>query len=185
MLAAGQGFGYITIKINTQHIFNFLNAIRKDWQEFNPRLPFEIFFLDENLNRLYVSEKRMLKVSEIFASLAILIACLGLFGLASHVAEQRTKEIGIRKALGASTGSIIILLSKEFTKLVIISHVLAWPVAYYAMNKWLQDFAYRISLEVQTFLLAGARAFVIALFSVGYQSVTSALANPVKALRYE
>lgn len=185
LLQPGQGFGYITIKVNTQNIFNLLNTIRKDWQEFNPRAPFEIFFLDENLNRLYVSEKRMLKVSEIFASLAILIACLGLFGLASYVAEQRTKEIGIRKALGASTGSIIILLSKEFTKLVVISNVLAWPIAYYTMNKWLQDFAYRVSIGVQTFLLAGALAFVIALFSVGYQSVRSALANPVKALRYE
>ncbi len=185
MLYPGQGFNYIAVRINTQTIFGLLDAIRKDWQEFNPRIPFEIFFLDENLDRLYASEKRMLKVSGIFTFLAIFIACLGLFGLASYLAEQRTKEIGIRKVLGASTGSIIILLSKEFTKLVIISNIIAWPLAYYTMNKWLQDFAYRISLGVETFLLAGVLAFVIVLFSVGYQSVKTALAIPVKALRYE
>jgi len=117
--------------------------------------------------------------------LAIFITCLGLFGLASFTAEQRTKEIGIRKALGASVSGIILLLSKEFTKWVLVANIIAWPVAYLAMNRWLQNFAYRIDIGLGTFILAGVLALVIALLTVGYQAIKAARANPVDALRYE
>ena len=117
--------------------------------------------------------------------IAILVACLGLFGLASFTAEQRTKEIGIRKALGATISSIVILLIKEFTKWVLLANIIAWPIAYVAMNHWLQNFAYRIKIGLGTFILAGVLALVIALLTVGYQAIKAARANPVKALRYE
>ncbi len=185
MMAPGQGFSYITTRIRSHDILGLLDIINKDWQEFNPSVPLELFFSDESMNRLYASEKRMLDVSGIFTMVGILIACLGLFGLASYVAELRTKEIGIRKVLGASNSSIVVMLSKEFIKLVLLSNIIAWPVAYYILNRWLQNFAYRISIGVETFLLAGALAFMIALLSVSYQSVRSALASPVQALRYE
>ena len=179
------GFSYITIRTSAENVLGTVDAIKENWAEFNPNIPFEFFFLDENMNRLYHLENRMEKVSGIFTFLAVFIACLGLFGLASYVAEQRTKEIGIRKVLGATSFSIVGLLSKEFLKLVTFSNIMAWPVAYYAMNKWLQNFAYRVSPGVLTFLAAGALSLFIALLSIGYQSIKSAYANPANALRYE
>ena len=117
--------------------------------------------------------------------LAIFIACLGLFGLASFTAEQRTKEIGIRKALGASVSNIVIRLSMEFTKWVLVANIIAWPIAYFAVDRWLQNFAYRISIGIGTFITAALSAFVIAWLTVGYQAIKAARANPVEALRYE
>jgi putative ABC transport system permease protein len=125
------------------------------------------------------------KVSGIFTFLSVIIACLGVFGLATFLTQQRTKEIGIRKVLGATASSIVVLLSKEFIMLVVISNVIAWPVAYYLVHSWLQNFAYRIDLDIGTFLLAGFLALIITLFSVGYQSVKASLVNPAGALRYE
>ena len=127
----------------------------------------------------------MSQIFSYFTFLAILIACLGLFGLASFTAEQRTKEIGIRKALGASVSEIIFLLSKEFTRWVLVANIIAWPLAYFAMNRWLQNFAYRINIGIGTFILAALLALVIALLTVGYQAIKAARANPVEALRYE
>ena len=120
-----------------------------------------------------------------FALLAILISCLGLFGLASFVAEQRTKEIGIRKALGASVSGIVLLLSKEFTKWVLLANIIAWPIAYYVMAKWLENFAYRMDIGLWVFVLSGTLAFIIAIITVIFQAVKAALANPVDSLRYE
>jgi putative ABC transport system permease protein len=120
-----------------------------------------------------------------FSVLAILIACLGLFGLASFTVEKRTKEIGIRKALGASVFSIIVLLLKEFTKLILLANVIAWPIAYFTMNRWLQNYAYRIEIGLSAFVLAGLIVLVIALLTAGYQAIKAARANPVDALRYE
>ena len=127
----------------------------------------------------------MSQIFSYFTFLAILIACLGLFGLASFTAEQRTKEIGIRKALGASVSEIIFLLSKEFTRWVLVANIIAWPLAYFAMNRWLQNFANRINIGIGTFILAALLALVIALLTVGYQAIKAARANPVEALRYE
>jgi len=137
------------------------------------------------LDDLYTSEKRIETLIRYFSILSIFIACLGLFGLASFTAEQRIKEIGIRKALGASVSEIIFLLSKDFTKWIIVANIIAWPIAYLVMNSWLQNFAYRINIGMGTFVLAGALALIIALLTVGYQAVRAARANPVDALRYE
>ncbi|MFQ5824980.1 MAG: ABC transporter permease [bacterium] len=146
---------------------------------------FDYFFVDKNFDSLYHSEERLSKIILFFAFVAIFIACLGLFALASFNVEQRTKEIGIRKVLGASVSGIVLLLSKEFTKWVLVSNIIAWPVAYYAMNKWLQNFAYRIDIGLMTFLTAGMLALVIASVTVCYQAIKAATANPVNSLRYE
>ncbi|MCH7729549.1 MAG: FtsX-like permease family protein [Planctomycetes bacterium] len=130
-------------------------------------------------------EKTRSQIVSYFAVLAVLVSCLGLFGLASFTAEQRTKEIGVRKVLGATVANVTSLLSKDFIKLVLLANLLAWPVAWYAMNKWLQDFAYRIEISWWVFGLAGGLALVIALLTVSTQAVRAALANPVESLRYE
>jgi len=141
--------------------------------------------LDEAYDNLYKSEIRLNIFFRLFTLIAIIISSLGLFGLASFMAERRTKEIGIRKVLGASVPSIVIFISRGFTKWVLLANILAWPVAYYFMNKWLQNFAYRIDLSVWIFFLSGLAAFGIALVTVSYQSIKAATANPVNSLRYE
>jgi len=185
MLPERSGFSYMTIRIRTQNMLNLLDGIKKSWEEFFPGIPFEFFFMDAQMDRLYDTEVRLGKVSGIFTFLSVIIACLGVFGLATFLTQQRTKEIGIRKVLGATASSIVVLLSKEFIMLVVISNVIAWPVAYYLVHSWLQNFAYRIDLDIGTFLLAGFLALIITLFSVGYQSVKASLVNPAGALRYE
>jgi putative ABC transport system permease protein len=152
---------------------------------FDPNRAFEYSFLDQDFEALYRSEERMQAIFSYFAFLAILIACLGLFGLASFMIQQRTKEIGVRKVLGASVTGIVGLLSKEFVKLVLAANLIAWPLAYFVMKRWLQDFAYRVDINVTTFVLAAVLALVIALLTVSYQAIKAALANPVEALRYE
>ena len=150
-----------------------------------PEKPFSFLFVDENLDRLYRNEARVGQLMGTFAWLAILVACLGLFGLAAFTAEQRTTEIGVRKVLGASVRSIVFLLSKEFAKLVLVTNVIAWPVAYFAVGDWLQNFAYRVDVAWWVFALAGVSALLIALRTVGYQALQAALSNPIEALRYE
>lgn len=141
--------------------------------------------MDESVNRLYAKEEQLSKVIYLFAGLTILIACLGLFALAALATERRTKEIGIRKVLGASVTNIVSLLSKEFLQLVGISIFIAIPFAWFAMNHWLQDFAYRIDMEWWVFIVAGLLALLIAFFTVGFQSVKAALSNPVNAIKIE
>jgi len=178
--------GYILVaKIRPGNTPKTIRDIEKIWKNFEPGYPVIYRFTDELLNDLYTSEKRIETLFRYFSSLAIFIACLGLFGLASFTAEQRTKEIGIRKTLGASVSGIILLLSKEFTKWILVANIIAWPIAYIAMNRWLQNFAYRIDIGLGTFVLAALLALVIALLTVGYQAVKAAKANPVDALRYE
>jgi putative ABC transport system permease protein len=145
----------------------------------------EFHFLDENFAKQYAAEQKQEQVSMIFTLLAVVIACLGLFGLVTFTATQRVKEIGIRKVLGASVGSVTMLLSKDFIKLVCIAVVIAIPVAWFVMNKWLQDFAYRINIEWWMFALAGLLALIIALLTISFQSIKAAIANPVKSLRTE
>ena len=148
-------------------------------------LPFSYRFLDDSFNEMYRNEQRIGKLAISFAVLAIFIACLGLFGLATYMAEQRTKEIGIRKVLGASVGNVVNMLSKDFIILVLVASVIAFPVAWWAMHNWLQDFAYRITIRWWIFLVAGAIAFLIAFITVSSQAIKAALANPVKSLRTE
>ncbi|MFC2155172.1 ABC transporter permease [Acidobacteriota bacterium] len=176
---------YINIKLKTADISNTMAHIREKWSEFSPAYTFEFFFFDQHFDRLYRSEERMHTLFKLFTLLAIFISCLGLFGLASFTTEQRTKEVGIRKVLGASVINVILHLSKEFIFWVALANLIAWPAAYFFMNKWLQNFAYRTGLGIEVFLLSGLLGLTIALLTVGYQSVKAALANPIKALKYE
>ncbi len=165
----------------TLSVIKGLQRIHKKYSSY----PFELHFLDQTLERQYRSEMVMQQLSGLFGGLAIFIACLGLFGLAAFTTEQRTKEIGIRKVLGASVSNIVSLLSKDFLKLVLIANVIAWPLAWWAMRQWLQDFAYRVELGWEIFALAGVAALLIALLTVSYQAIKAAMANPVKSLRTE
>ena len=178
-------FEYMFIQISSKNIPQTIAFLEKTTQKFNPGFPFEFHFLDDDYDRLYRAEQRTDKIIRYFAFLAIFISCLGLFGLGSFTAEQRTKEIGIRKVLGASESGIIVMLSKEFTKWVLLANIIAWPIAYFAMNRWLQNFVYHIDIGWWTFILAGGLALVIALATVSYQSIKAALANPADSLRYE
>ena len=162
-----------------------VSRVEQVYQNLGVEKPFEYYFLDQTFNNMYKSETRLSALFGAFTVLAILIACLGLFGLATFTAEQRTKEIGVRKVLGASVASIVTLLSKDFLKLVLIAIVIASPIAWYAMNRWLQDFAYKITIDWWVFAGAGLLAVGIALLTVSFQSVKAALMNPVKSLRSE
>lgn len=181
----GKSPGLISFKVKAANLPTILKAVEAKWKSMAPGMPFSYRFLDESFAEMYRSEQRAGKIALIFSVLAILIACLGLFGLATFIAEQRTKEIGIRKILGASVNGIVQLLSKDFVKLVLIAFIVAVPVAWWAMNKWLQDFAYRIDLSWWIFLLAGLTALMIALVTVSFQAIKAALTNPVKNLRTE
>ncbi|MGH7598686.1 MAG: ABC transporter permease [bacterium] len=176
---------YISVRLNAGNLSHTVSQIQKIWAQFESERAMEFSFLDDRLDQLYKFEAQLGKIVSYFAALAIFIGCLGLFGMASFAAEQRTKEIGIRKVLGASVPGVIALLSKDFTKLVLLGFVFAAPLAYMAMRRWLDDFAYRIELGAGVFLLAGAVALLIAWLTVSYQSIKAALANPVKSLRYE
>ena len=178
-------FRYIALKLKPQAIASTLAFLRQKWQQIDPTQAFDYFFLDEAFGRQYKADEKLSRIFFCFTLLAIFIACLGLFGLVSFTAQKRTKEIGIRKALGASVSEIIWLLSKEFTRWVLLANLIAWPLAYLAMNKWLQNFAYRINIGVGTFALSALLALLIALLTVGFQAIRAARANPVDTLRYE
>ena len=176
---------YIALRIQSKNISATLAHIKDVYDGFVSDFPFEYSFLDNEFESLYKSEERLGLIFSYFAGLAIIISCMGLFGLATYSAEQRTKEIGIRKVLGATIPGIIGLLSKEFLILVSIANIIAWPVAYYAINLWLQNFAYKVDISLTIFLVAGFGTLVIALLTILFKAVTAARANPVKALRYE
>ena len=179
------GDQYLLAKIAPAYVGGALDMLRTISMEVNPDQPFDAAFLDESLAAQYIAEERLSRVMGLFALLAVVVACLGLFGLAAYTAEQRTKEIGIRKIVGASVTSIVVLLSKDFLKLVGIAFVVAAPVAYLATNQWLQDFAYHIDLRPWVFLEAGVLALVIAFFTVTYQAIKAGQTNPAEALRNE
>jgi len=175
----------VSVRLNTTDISGTVAYIQKTWNSFAPNSPFEYSFLDEDYDKLYMNEKQTRKLFSTFTFITILIACLGITGLASFTAERYTKEIGIRKVLGASVSGIIMNLANKFTKWVVLANVIAWPVAYYFMNRWLAKFAFRINLNIWTFIFSGLAAYIIALFSVSYQSIKAATVNPVDSLRYE
>ena len=178
-------FRSITLTVKTADMQTALAFLEKKYTELFPGDLFEYFFVDTNFDIQYRSEERLSQIFKIFAILGIFIACLGLFGLASFIAEQRTKEIGIRRVLGATVSQVIVLLSKEFTKWVLIANLIAWPLAYFVARNWLQNFAYRMSVGAEIFILAATLALIIALCTVGYQAIKAAIANPVDSLRYE
>jgi putative ABC transport system permease protein len=173
------------IKIKGQNIASTLTGLEKTWKERIAWRPFDYHFLDEDFNALYKTEQRTAKLFALFSGLAIALACLGLFALAAFTTVQRTKEIGIRKILGANTGNITLLISKQFISLVLIGILIASPLAWWAASRWLQDFAYRINISGWVFVIAGALAILIALVTVSYHAIKASLANPVKSLRTE
>ncbi|MES1225256.1 MAG: FtsX-like permease family protein, partial [Bacteroidota bacterium] len=176
---------YLSVKLKPGTVQNSLSSIQKEWKQFNNEYPFDYFFMDEQMNHFYKSDLRMMHILSIFAILAIVIACMGLFGLSIYTAQLRTKEIGIRKVLGASVSGITILLSKDFLKLVLIASIISFPLAWWAMNNWLQDFAYRITISGWVFIIAALAAVFIAVITVSFQAIKAAVANPVKSLRME
>jgi putative ABC transport system permease protein len=185
VFSLGHSTALASFRVNTQNLPNLLKQVETVWQKMPSGVQFSYRFMDEAFDTMYRAERRVGQIALTFAGLAILIASLGLFGLATYMAEQRTKEIGIRKVLGASTSGIVSLLSRDFLKLVVISIVIASPIAWYVMSQWLQDFAYKIGIEWWIFAIAGFLAIGIALLTVSFQSIKAALMNPVTSLRSE
>jgi len=173
------------VRLESANIQQTLQNFSERWSAVAPERPFEYFFLDEAFADLYQRETRMSSLLTYFTLLALFVACMGMFALAAFATERRTKEIGIRKVLGATTSNIATLLSRDFLKLVLIAAVIAFPVAWWVMSRWLESFAYRIEMQWWMFLLAGVAAFVIAMLTVGYQSLRAAVANPVDSIKTE
>ncbi len=176
---------FVSVRIKPGNYQSTVSSLESIWKKYAGNEAFDYNFLDRNLARLYIADRRTSKLASVFSILAIFIASLGLLGLASFVTEQRTKEIGIRKTLGATVPEIIVLLSKEFIKWVIIANIIAWPAAYLIMHDWLENFAYRININFGLFILSGAIALIIALATVSSHAVKAAITNPVESLRYE
>lgn len=178
-------YGGLIIRTNTADVASLLSNMESKWQKFSIKEPFSYTFLDESFNKTYLREQKMGTILSIFTGLTIFVACMGLFGLVTFAAERRVREIGIRKVLGSGVIDIIILLSKDFIKLILISFIIAFPLGYFLMEQWLQDFAYRIEIKWWFFLLAGILTSLIALFTIGFRSYKAAAANPVHSLKNE
>ena len=179
------GFSQMSVKINGQKTNDAISFIQSTWKKNFPDHPFEYEFLDDHFADVYRADAQVSKIVGVLAGLAIIISCLGLFGLASYSAEKRVKEVGIRKVMGASVQNIVSLLSKHFIKLVLIANLIAWPLAWFTLNQWLQDYAYRVNISWLVFVLAGLVAMLIALITVSFQAIKAAISNPVKSLRTE
>jgi putative ABC transport system permease protein len=178
-------YKYLTLTINTEEASETVKFLEEKYKGLFPQSGFEFFFLDEDFDKQYRFEVNLSKIFSIFTSVGILVACLGLFGLAAFVAEQRTKEIGIRKVLGASVPNIIRLLTSEFVLLITLANLIAAPIAWFALDEWLENFVYRVEIDPLVFLIAGLSALSIALLTVSFQSIRAANADPSKSLRYE
>ncbi len=181
----GENNDNISFRVETEDISGTIGLLQREWKRFLPNQPFEYSFLDERFANMYQAEQRIGQIFGVFAAFAIFIGCLGLFGLAAFTAEQRTKEIGIRKVLGATFPNIVRLMTREFVILIAVANVIAWPVAFWVMKRWLEDFSYRVSMSVWVFVGAGSLTLLIALLTVSYQAVKSAIANPADSIRYE
>ena len=181
----GNKYSYVIANVTTKNYATLVKDIEQSWKKVNADIPFVYSFLDTDFQKNYDKDKRASSLVSYFTFIAIMIACLGLFGLSAFSAEQRTREIGIRKVLGASVTNVATLLSKDFVKLVLISIVISSPIAWYGMNKWLGGFAYKITISWWMFVLAGIIAILIALLTVSFQAIRAGIANPVKSLRAE
>ncbi|MCP4726512.1 MAG: FtsX-like permease family protein [bacterium] len=180
-----QGYRFVSLRIDGGNIFSAMESIEERWKSVTASESFEYFFLDELIDSVYKDERKFGEMFKTFAFLTLLIACLGLFGLVSFMVEQHVKEIGIRKALGASIPEVLLLVTKSYAVWILMANIISWPIAWYSLNQWLQDFAYRVDISIIVFILSGAACFAIALLSVGYLSIKAARANPVNSLRYE
>jgi putative ABC transport system permease protein len=173
------------VKIDENHVSTTVDHIKNVWNKYVPDHPFYYDFVDDELNEFYEKERQLRQIFTYVSCLAVFIACLGLVGLSSFLAEQKTKEIGIRKVLGGTVSSVVILLSKEFIKWMLVANVISWPIAYFIMTRWLQSYAFRMNLGPGIFFITGGTALVIAMLTVSYQAIKAATSNPVNALRYE
>lgn len=185
LMRRGQIGRFLLIKVQPENRQTIIRRAEELWKEMVVDQPFEYFFMDDEFDEIYGAERRLGTIYSVFSILAIFIACLGLFGMASFTTEQKTKDVGIRKAMGATASSIVLLLAREFNKWVLAANVIAWPLAFFMMKNWLQDFAYRIDQGVFTYLLAAMLTLVVAILTVSYQSVRAAIKNPAESLRYE
>jgi len=177
--------GNVAIRFRTNDVAGLIDQVRRTWSSLSPNNPFAYTFMDEEFDRIYQAEQRTEKIFIYFALLAVLIACMGLFGLSTFAVEQRGKEIGIRKVMGASTNNILTLLSRELLKLVVIAFVIASPLSWWVMTKWLQNFAYRIDMSAWYIFIAGCIGFMIAFLTIFSQVIRAAIESPVKSLRME
>ena len=180
-----RGIDYFSIKINPHDISNTIDFIEEKWKQFSSEFPFQYTFLNERIDKIYSAEEKFGESFNVFTIIALSIACLGLMGLASFVLEQKKKEISIRKVLGADFRSIMILLARTFIKCIVVAAVIACPIGYFVMNRWLENFAYRTTFGIEIFILSGLLALILALITISYQSFKAAVANPVDALKYE
>lgn len=180
-----QTLEHVVAKLSTTDIQNTLSQIEEKWKAINPDTPFEFVFLDARLQKQYSEDVRVGQIITVFTVIAIVISCLGLYGLSTYMAEQRFKEIGVRKVLGANVGQIVTLMSKEFVRLIVIAFAISVPLGIFIMNKWLQGFEYKTNIDVLIFVYAGLAALLIALITVSFESFKAASTNPVKALRTE
>lgn len=188
LMLLAQGFRnpyYLSVRIAGSDYQKIIKTLREGWEEYVPAIPFEYEVLDKHYEGIYENEKQTRSLLYIFAVIAIFISCLGLFGLASFMAERRTKEIGVRKTNGATTSHILKLLSLDFTKWVLLANIIAWPITWFAMNKWLESFAYRVDIPIWIFGVAGILAFLIALATVSFHAIRASRQNPGMSLRYE
>jgi putative ABC transport system permease protein len=181
----GWGSSNIVARVKAGNISDMISQFETSWKSFSTNEPFDYSFLDEAFDAQYRAEQRLGSIFSVFATLSIFIACLGLFGLSSYMAEKRTKEIGVRKVLGASVPNVVVLLSRDFVKLTLVASLLAFPIAWYFMNKWLEDFAYRITISWWIFIVAAGSALLVALLTVSFNAIKAAISNPVKSLRTE
>ena len=185
IIQLGENWGSIAIRVNTKNIASVINTVESKWKSMVPAQPFNYSFMDADFSKIYTAEQQTGKLFITFAVFAIFIGCLGLFGLVTYAAEQRTKEIGVRKVLGASVGGIVTMLSKDFAKLILMASLIAFPIAWWSMHKWLQSFAYRITISWWVFIVAATTATVIAMITISFQAIKAAIANPVRSLRTE
>ncbi|UCF63213.1 MAG: FtsX-like permease family protein, partial [bacterium] len=176
---------YLSVRIRPENADVTLKFMRDTWRKFSNGQLFEYEFFDDHFKRIYLAERQTEKIFMVFSILAVIIACLGLFGLSAFIAERRTKEVGIRKVFGSSIGEVVFLLVGQFLKWVLIANVIAWPVAWLIMGKWLENFAYHTHITIGTILLSMVLALLIALLTVSYQAIRAARINPVESLRYE
>ena len=176
---------FLLVKVDSLRTYEVLSFVREAWESVSAGLPFEFSFMDDRINGLYQNDNRAGKIVTLFSCLAIFVSCLGLFGLAAFITEQRTKEIGMRKVLGARLSQVVWLLTGQFVKWVIIANLIAWPLGYWVMNRWLQGFAFRTNISAAIFLASGLAALGIAVLTVSFQVIKAALSNPAQSLKYE
>jgi putative ABC transport system permease protein len=185
LLIYPEGYEFFSVRIRPDSVPRTLAFLGDTWKTLAEEQPFEYSFLDQDYDKLYRTESRLTKIFSSIVLLSVFVACLGLFGLASFTVERRTKEIGIRKVLGASATNLYFVLSKEFANCVLIANLISWPLGYFFMTRWLRNFAYRIEIGLSPFLLAAFLALLIGLLTISYQTIKTALANPAEVLRYE